>query len=254
MLRGALGPVASGYLLGHFWFGSIFLVNVPIILIALVSGAFLVPKSRDPEEATLDPVGAVLSIIGIVALVYGLIEAPRRRVGEPDHDGCVRVGGRRARALRGLGAARVKEPMLDMHYFRNPAFSTGTGGMILVFLSMYGVHVPDHPVLPARARLQRARRPRCGTLPIAAIMIVVAPFTPRMSARWGANRAVAFGMLAIAAGFALFAGLGVAHARTPTWWSASSRSPTGHRAHDVADDRVDHGRGARRAARAPGRR
>ena len=73
---GALGPVASGYLLGHFWFGSVFLVNVPIIAIALVGGAFLVPRSRDPEEAALDPVGAVLSIIGIVALVYGLIEAP----------------------------------------------------------------------------------------------------------------------------------------------------------------------------------
>src|SRR3954469_11178272 len=57
---GAFGPLASGYLLGHFWFGSIFLVNVPIIAIALVGGAFLVPRSRDPEKAALDPVGAIL--------------------------------------------------------------------------------------------------------------------------------------------------------------------------------------------------
>src|SRR6476660_4815915 len=62
---GSLGPLASGFLLGHFWFGSVFLVNVPIVIVALVSGWLLVPKSRDPEEAALDPIGAVLSLIGI---------------------------------------------------------------------------------------------------------------------------------------------------------------------------------------------
>ena len=56
---GAIGPVASGWLLGHFWFGSVFLVNVPIILVALVGGFFLVPKSKDPEEGILDPGGAL---------------------------------------------------------------------------------------------------------------------------------------------------------------------------------------------------
>src|ERR1700730_17963609 len=73
---GAVGPVASGWLLGHFWFGSVFLVNVPIIVLALVLGYFLVPKSKDPAQARLAPVGAGLSIVGISALVYGLIEAP----------------------------------------------------------------------------------------------------------------------------------------------------------------------------------
>src|SRR5580693_3425850 len=73
---GAIGPVISGWLLGHFWFGSVFLVNVPFIVVALVAGRWLVPTSRDPEQARLDPVGALLSILGIGALVYGLIEAP----------------------------------------------------------------------------------------------------------------------------------------------------------------------------------
>src|SRR6185369_2039325 len=73
---GAIGPVASGFLLGHFWYGSVFLVNVPIIVVALVAGWFLVPKSRDPQQGKLDPVGAVLSIVGISSLVYALIEAP----------------------------------------------------------------------------------------------------------------------------------------------------------------------------------
>ncbi len=199
---GALGPVASGYLLGHFWYGSVFLINVPIIIVALVAGKFFVPKSRDPEEASLDPIGAFLSIVGIVALVYGLIEAPDK-------------GWASAATLIALAVAVVvlalfvawelhtDEPMLDMHFFRNPAFSTGTGGMILVFVSMYGVMflisqyfqlVLGYTPLTAALRL----------LPIALIMLVVAPFTPRLSARFGAHRTVSFGMLSIAGGLALF--------------------------------------------------
>src|ERR1700730_3520204 len=73
---GAIGPVASGWLLGHYWYGSVFLINVPFILLALVTGWFLEPTSRDPEQARLDPVGAVLSTIGISSLGYGVVEAP----------------------------------------------------------------------------------------------------------------------------------------------------------------------------------
>jgi EmrB/QacA subfamily drug resistance transporter len=204
---GALGPVASGYLLGHFWFGSIFLVNVPIIAIALVGGVFLVPKSRDPEEAALDPVGAVLSIIGIVSLVYGLIQAPSNGWSSPTTLGAFAL----AIVVLGLFVAwelRVAEPMLDMHYFKNPAFSTGTGGMILVFLSMYGVLfmiTQYFQLVHGYSALGAALR----TLPIAIIMIVVAPFTPRLSARFGAHRTVAFGMFSISFAFVLLAQLAV---------------------------------------------
>ncbi len=202
---GAFGPVASGVLLGHFWYGSIFLINVPVIAVALVAGKFLVPKSRDPEESQFDPVGAVLSIIGVVALVYGLIEAPDK--------GWMSIGTIAAFAVALVVLAlfvawelHTPEPMLDMHYFKRPAFSTGTGGMILVFVAMYGVMflitqyfqlVLGYSALSAALRL----------MPIAAIMMVVAPLTPRLSARFGAHRTVAFGMLCIATGLILFVGL-----------------------------------------------
>ncbi|MCU1467301.1 MAG: hypothetical protein JWM72_3229 [Actinomycetia bacterium] len=202
---GAFGPVASGILLGHFWYGSIFLINIPVIAVALIAGKFLVPKSRDPEESQFDPLGAVLSIIGIVALVYGLIEAPDK--------GWMSVGTLAAFAVAIVVLAlfvawelHTPEPMLDMHYFRIPAFSTGTGGMILVFVAMYGVmflitqyfqEVLGYSPLSAALRL----------MPIAAIMMVVAPNTPKLSARFGAHRAVAFGMLLIATGLFLLIGL-----------------------------------------------
>jgi EmrB/QacA subfamily drug resistance transporter len=204
---GAIGPVASGWLLGHFWYGSIFLINVPIILVALASGWVLVPKSRDPEQGRLDPVGAVLSIVGISSLVYALIEAPDK-------------GWLSASTLIAFGVAvvvltvfvawelHVDEPMLDVRFFRKPAFSTGTGGMILVFLAMFGVMflitqyfqlVLDYTPLSAAVRL----------LPMAPIMIIVAPLTPRLSARFGANRVVTFGMLLITGGLLMFTAVGL---------------------------------------------
>jgi EmrB/QacA subfamily drug resistance transporter len=202
---GAFGPVISGWLLGRFWFGSIFLINVPIIVVALFAGRFVVPKSRDPEHAAFDPVGALLSVVGIVALVYGLIEAPDHGWGSA---ATVTSFGIAAVVLFGfvLWELRVDEPMLDMRYFRKPAFSTGTGGMILVFVSMYGVMflisqyfqlVLGYSALGAALRL----------MPIALIMLVVAPLTPRLSARFGAHRTVGVGMLAIAGGLALFNGV-----------------------------------------------
>ncbi len=201
---GAIGPVASGLLIDHFWYGAVFLINVPFVLTALVAGVFLVPKSRDPEHGVLDPPGAVLSIIGVGSLVYALIEAPDRGWGSPI-------------TLLALGVAavalslfvwwelRVDEPMLDIRFFRNPAFATGTSGMMLVFMAMYGVGflmtqylqtVLGYTALGTSLRL----------LPMAPIMLVVAPLTPRLSERFGANRTVGAGMLLIGTGLLMMRG------------------------------------------------
>ncbi|MDQ1520383.1 MAG: hypothetical protein QOI55_1456, partial [Actinomycetota bacterium] len=194
-----LGPVISGVLLAHFWYGSAFLVNVPLILIAFVAGWFLVPKSRDPQEAAFDPIGAVTSIVGIVALVYALIEAPAKGWAS----GATLIGFAIALvALTGfvLWELRAREPMLDMRYFSNKAFSTGTGGMILVFLGMYGTMflviqylqlVLGYSALGTSLRI----------LPMTPIMMIVAPLTPRITARVGVNRTVAAGMSLVSAGF-----------------------------------------------------
>jgi EmrB/QacA subfamily drug resistance transporter len=217
---GGFGPLVSGWLLGRFWYGSVFLVNVPIIVVALVAGKFLVPRSRDPLEARLDPIGAVLSIVGIVALVYGLIEAPEK-------------GWLSAATLVAFVVAvavlvifvvwelRTSEPMLEMRFFRNPAFSTGTGGMILLFVALYGVMflvtqyfqlVLGLSPLNAAARL----------LPLALTMLVISLTTPRLVARFGAHRTVAFGMLTLATGMLLLSRL---TSHTPYWYIILSFIP-----------------------------
>ena len=202
---GAIGPVASGWILNHFWFGAVFLVNVPFIILALVSGWFLVPKSKDPEEARLDPVGAVLSIIGIVAIVYGLIEAPEYGWGSAATLTAFAIGAVVLTAFV-FWELHNDEPMLDMRYFKNGAFSTGTGGMILVFMAMYGVMfliTQYFQLILGYSPLGSALR----LLPMAPIMIIVAPLTPRLSERFGANRTVAFGLGLVGVGLLLFRGL-----------------------------------------------
>ena len=195
---GAIGPVASGVLLGRFWYGSIFFINVPIVIVALVAGAVIVPKSRDPEEARLDPVGAVLSIVGIVAVVFALIEAPERGWTAPVTLAAFGIGVVVLVAFT-LWELHTDEPMLDVRFFEHPAFSTGTAGMILIFMSMFGVMflltqyfqlILGYSPLGAAIRL----------LPMAPIMVIVAPLTPRLSARIGANRTVGLGMLLTATG------------------------------------------------------
>jgi EmrB/QacA subfamily drug resistance transporter len=212
-VAGAIGPVASGFLLLHFWFGSVFLINLPIIAIAFVGGWFVVPKSKDPTEARLDPPGALLSIVGISALVYGLIQAPDKGWGAPATLGAFALAAS-ALTLFVVWELHVDEPMLDIRFFRNPSFSVGSGGMILVFLAMYGVMflmTQYFQLVLGYSPLSAALR----FLPMAVIMVLVAPRTPKLAARFGANRLVAFGMLLTAGGFLIFSGVGL---HTSYWY------------------------------------
>ncbi len=77
----AIGPVLSGFLLEHFWWGSVFFVNVPIVIVALVAGAILVPTSKDPNHGRLDPIGALLLVVALASLLYAIIEAPGEGLG-----------------------------------------------------------------------------------------------------------------------------------------------------------------------------
>ena len=238
---GAVGPLASGWLLGRYWYGAVFLVNIPIIIVALVSGWFLVPKSRDPEEAQLDPVGAVLSIVGIGALVYGLIQAPEAGWASLATLGAFAVAVV-VLTLFALWELHTDEPMLDIRFFRNPSFSIGSGGMILIFLSMYGVMfliTQYFQLILGFSPLGSALR----FLPLAPIMIIVSPLTPRLSTRFGSNRVVAVGMVLVALGLTMFRGLGI---DTSYAYILACVTPlaSGHGPGHVAHDRGDHVVGA----------
>jgi EmrB/QacA subfamily drug resistance transporter len=133
-----LGPLVGGLLIENFDWSAVFLLNVPIALLALALGLVLVPESRDPSGARLDLPGAVLSIGAIGALVYGIIEAP----GSGWTDPVILAAFGVAAALGAAFAWRethTAEPMLDLSLFRNPRFTAGAGAIALTFFAMFGV-------------------------------------------------------------------------------------------------------------------
>src|SRR5690348_5355333 len=133
----AIGPITGGYLLQHFWWGSIFIVNVPVIVLALVATFTLVPDSRDPSAPPLDLVGVVLSVAMLVSLLYGIIEGPNRGWTDPVILGAFAVGVLLLVAFI-FWEVQTAYPMLDVSFFKNPRFSAASAAVTLVFFSMFG--------------------------------------------------------------------------------------------------------------------
>ncbi|MGI9606841.1 MAG: MFS transporter [Acidimicrobiales bacterium] len=203
---GALGIVASGFLLESFWWGSVFFINVPIAALALVLVIALVPNSKDPEERPLDPVGSALSIGGLVALVYGLIQGPEFGWTDP-----IVIGAFVASAALLYAWVRVelaqKDPLLDPRLFKIGRFGWGSFTITTAFLAMFGFFFVltqylqftlDYTPLEAAIR----------TLPFAPTMIAIAPRGPALAARFGAGRMMAIGMTVSAIGMVMFAFMG----------------------------------------------
>ena len=198
----AVGPITSGFLLEHFYWGSVFLVNVPMIVGALIAGAFLVPKSKDPEESPLDFLGAFLSIVGLVALVYSIIEGPSH--GWLSTESFITFGiAAVALVLFALWESRASSPMLDLRLFKDRRFSVASGGMTLTFFAMFGTFF----LVAQYFQLVLGYSPlKSGLLqlPMAIIMMAIAPNMPKLVARFGASRTVPVSLGLIALGMAVF--------------------------------------------------
>ena len=151
-IAGSIGPIITGYVLGHFWFGSAFLVYLPVIALAFVGGWFVVPKSRDPDESRLDPIGALLSIVGVSTLVFGLIQAPAGGMGRAGHPRGVRDRRLRARGVRVVGAAHRRAHARHA-LLPQPRVQRGQRRDDARLPRHVRRDVPDDAVLPARARV-----------------------------------------------------------------------------------------------------
>jgi EmrB/QacA subfamily drug resistance transporter len=203
----AIGPLAGGWLVEHFSWSAVFWLNVPVVIIAVVAGALLVPTSRDPDEAPLDPAGAVLSIGGLSALLYAIIEAPNH--GWTDW---VTLGGFALAAVLLAGFAwwelRTPAPMLDLRYFRDPRFSASSGAIAVTFLAMFGLFF----LLTQYLQFVRGYSPlEAGlhSLPMPLTMMLAAPNSVRLVERWGPRRVVGFGMTCTVVGLVLLSRFGV---------------------------------------------
>jgi EmrB/QacA subfamily drug resistance transporter len=200
---GAAGSVLSGWLLEHYWWGSIFLGNVVVAAVALVAGAILVPPSRDAAAPRLDPFGVVLSIAAMTSLVYVIIRAPD--VGWFAREtalGLVGAGSLLAAFL--WWEWRASSPMLDLGLFRERAFVGAALTITTIFFVMYGTIFVLTQVLqsvegysPFEAGLR--------TLPMPVAFMLAAPQSARMVVRWGLRKVVCAGMLLLATGATVLA-------------------------------------------------
>ncbi len=192
----AIGPLTGGLLLEHFSWSSVFWVNVPIAAVALTLGAFLVPKSKDPHHFTLDPLGALLSIVGLGSLLFGIIEGPAKGWTDP----LVLAGfavGAVATVWFILWELHTRHPMLDMRFFKNPRFTAANCAITLTFFAMFGSmflmtqywqFVHGYSPLSAGVRM----------LPFAVTMMVVAPLSARLVERRGTKLVVTVGLSVVA--------------------------------------------------------
>lgn len=202
-LGGAIGTIVSGLLLeAHSW-ASTFLVNVPIVALALAAGVKLLPNSSDPSEARLDPVGALLAVVGLGGMLYGIIEAPLHGWLSPE---TLAIVGASAAVLVAFVAweLRTDHPMLDVRLFRIRSFAIGSSTITLQFMAMFGLYYSLAQYLQL-SRGYTALATAFIALPIGAFAMIGAPLSARNVGRFGPRLVVGTGLLVSATGLFLVA-------------------------------------------------
>ncbi len=203
----ALGPLLSGFVLEHYDWNAVFAVNLPFVVLALVLGAFLVPRSRGEHGTPLDLVGAGLSAVGLSVLVYAIIEGPIHGWLSPTTIGVATFGLLTLLAFV-LWELRVEHPMLDVRLFRIGAFGTSSLILTMVFFALMGTFFSMSQMLQlvwGYSPLEAAVR----LLPISVAMMIAAPQSAKLAARFGKRRVVAAGMWMVAGGVLIVSRIGV---------------------------------------------
>jgi DHA2 family multidrug resistance protein-like MFS transporter len=197
-----LGPVFGGLLLKRFWWGSVFLVNVPVVLVALAAGYFLIPESKDPSQSRTDPLGVLRSTAGLATLVYGIIEAPTRGWTSSATLAFLGIGVLAVTAFL-VWEARARRSMLDLKLFGNRAFASSSTVLALASFALFGMlfFIPQYLqfVLGASALGAGMR-----LLPLVAAMAVGAPLSGPLASRFGTRFVVGCGILLVSGALVLF--------------------------------------------------
>jgi DHA2 family integral membrane protein (MFS transporter) len=209
----AIGPITGGVLLDHFWWGSVFLINVPIVITALVLMTWLVPDSRDPNPGRMDPVGVVLSVIGLVLLVYGIIKGGQLADFTDTKVLATISAGLAVLAFFVVFEKRSDHPSIDVTYFKSKVFSSAIAAISLVFFALMGVTFFSVFYIQS-VRGYSPLQAGLLMLPLAAAQLIFAPRARLLVDRLGNKATTTAGMLVVAATLAAFAAL---KADTPLW-------------------------------------
>ncbi|MER5433787.1 MFS transporter [Streptomyces sp. NPDC002588] len=209
----AIGPITGGLLLDHFWWGSVFLINVPIVLLAFGLMLWLVPDSRDPNPGRVDPVGVVLSVVGLVLLVYGIIKGGELADFTDPTVLATILGGLAVLTAFVVFEARSDHPSIDVTYFKNKVFSAAMAVITLVFFALMGVTFFS-VFYTQSVRGYSPLQSGLLLLPLAAAQLVFAPRARLVVDRIGVRATTTAAMVVLGATLVAFATL---DADTPIW-------------------------------------
>jgi EmrB/QacA subfamily drug resistance transporter len=209
----AVGPIAGGLLLDHFWWGSVFLINVPLTAVGVVAIMLIVPESKSPNPGKIDYLGVLLSIAGLVLVVYGIIQGG-------DTGSWLRgdvlvpvVGGLAVLVGFGWYESRIPNPSLDVRLFRDPRLSSAAAAIALVFFAMAGVYF----FISFYMQNVRGYSPlHAGllTIPLAAGQLISSTRSAGLVKRFGPKAVCTTGVLMVATALVGYHFLGTS---TPIW-------------------------------------
>lgn len=198
-----LGPILSGWLLDHYTWHAVFLVNVPVVVVALGASVLLVPESKNALATALDPLGAALSLCGLATLLWSIIEAPARGWTDGTVLAALAVAAVLLTCFIGW-EAHCARPMLELRLFADRRFSAAILSVTLVyfalvgalfFLTQYLQFVLGYSALGAGARI----------IPLAVGLGAGAPLGAALVKRLGTRYVVAGGLVVAAGGLAVLA-------------------------------------------------
>jgi DHA2 family multidrug resistance protein-like MFS transporter len=196
----AIGPVIGGVLLEYFWWGSVFLINVPVMLLLLVLGPVLLPEFRDPRAGRLDIPSAAQSLVAVLAVIYGL-----KRIAEQGVSWFAFVmilAGFAVGALFVRRQSRLADPLIDLQLFRAPAFSAAIATNMLGFCVIFAVFLFIAQYFQSVLALSPLQAGLWG-VPSALAFIAGSMLTPAIVRRVRPAYVIAGGMACAAAGFGL---------------------------------------------------
>jgi EmrB/QacA subfamily drug resistance transporter len=212
----AIGPVLAGLLLSHFWWGSVFLINVPVTVAGAIAVAFLVPESRNPDPGKIDFVGVLLSVVGLVLVVYGIVQGGNSGSWAGSDVLGPLFGGLAVLGFFAWYESRISHPSLDVRLFADRRLSASVGAIALLFFGMGGVYFFTAFYLQ-NVRGYSALDAGLLTVPFAAGQLLLAPRSASFVQRYGAKVVGTTGMAVMAVALA---GYALLSSTSPIWMLA----------------------------------
>ncbi|HVF40464.1 MAG TPA: MFS transporter [Gemmatimonadaceae bacterium] len=205
MAGGALGPLLGGVMLEHFWWGSVFLLNVPVMVLLLVLGPLLLPENRDPNAGRLDLLSAALSLIAMLAIIYGIKKTAQDGLGLAPMTSI--VAGLVLATVFVIRQRSLTDPLIDLRLFQVPAFSASVCTQLVSLTAMAGIYLFVSQYMQLVIGLSPLEA-GLWTLPWTVAGMIASMLTPALARRVRPAYVMGAGLLLAAIGMAVLTQIG----------------------------------------------